>query len=204
MLTQKEMRSILAKEELIHRTAMGHSRMPCTRKEKSGSSEASPPAVLSREDVVALWQTKMEAAYCLVETPGSRIIQLARGKPPAVQVEVVMWQSKKFITRVSGLEAFGLDAVNFSKDVADRFACSASVDDEPDGRAALRKVYVELVFQGNLADEMEALLLSDESLTTHGGAKGSDYYLPNNSIEVTLRKGVRPRKRKGLAASKKR
>lgn len=217
MLTQKEMRSILdeyiAKEALIHPTRPDQIQLngPLTdalyKKKKqqalSVSGGASPPAVLSRKDIVALWQTKMEAAFCLVETPGNRIIQLGRGKAPTVQVEVVMRQSKKFITRVRGLEAFGLDPINFSKDVAHRFACSASVDDEADGRAALRKGHAELVFQGNLADELEALLLSDESLTSHGGAKGSDYYLPKNSIEVTLRKGVPPRKRKGPATKKK-
>jgi translation initiation factor 2D len=221
MLTQKEMRSILdeyvAKEALIHPTRPDQIQLngPLTdalyKKKKqggltgaAGGAAASPaPAVLSRKDVVALWQTKMEAAFCLVETPGNRIVQLGRGKAPTVQVEVVMRQSKKFITRVRGLEAFGIDPVQFSKDVAHRFACSASVDDEADGRAALRKGHAELVFQGNLADEMEALLLSDESLTSHGGAKGSDYYLPKNSIEVTLRKGVPPRKRKGPTAKKK-
>jgi translation initiation factor 2D len=221
MLTQKEMRSILdeyvAKEALIHPTRPDQIQLngPLTdalyKKKKqggltgaAGGAAASPaPAVLSRQDVVALWQTKMEAAFCLVETPGNRIVQLGRGKAPTVQVEVVMRQSKKFITRVRGLEAFGIDPVQFSKDVAHRFACSASVDDEADGRAALRKGHAELVFQGNLADEMEALLLSDESLTSHGGAKGSDYYLPKNSIEVTLRKGVPPRKRKGPTAKKK-
>lgn len=161
---------------------------------------------MSRKDVVTLWQAKMEAAYCLVETPGNNILQLARGKPPAVQVEVVMRQSNKFVTRVRGLEAFGLDPVQVSRDVAHRFACAASVADEPDGRAALRKGNVELIFQGNLADELEALLLSDESLTTHGGARGSDYHLPKNSIEVTLRKGVPPRRKRkqGPVVSKKR
>jgi translation initiation factor 2D len=211
MLTQKEMRSVLddyiAKEELVHPTRPAQIQLDGSltdalyKKKKqaatnTGSSEAPPPAVMSRKDVVALWQTKMEAAFCLVETPGNRIIQLARGKPPAVQVEVVMRQSKKFLTRVRGLEDFGLDPINFCKDVAHRFACSGSVEDQVDGRAALRKGHAELVFQGNLADELEALLLSDESLTSHGGAKGSDYHLPNNSIEVTLRKGVPPRKRR--------
>jgi len=212
MLTQKEMRSILdeyvAREELVNALRPNQIQLdgPLTDalyKSKKQGGTVPAPETLTRKELSTQWQSRMETAFALVETPGNRMIQLGRGKPPMVQIEVVMRQSRKFITRLRGIEDFGVDPVQFSRDVAHRFACSASVEDQADGRAALRKGHVELVFQGNLVDELEALLLSDETLTSHGGAKGSDYFLPTNSIEVTLRKGVPARKRRGQPASKK-
>jgi hypothetical protein len=53
----------------------------------------------------------------------------------------------------------------------------------------LKKGRVEVVFQGNLVEELEALLM-DKNLISHGGANGSDYCISKNVIDVTLRKGV--------------
>jgi hypothetical protein len=49
---------------------------------------------------------------------------------------------------------------------------------------------VKLVFQGNLSEELTALLTRDETLTSHGGVKGSEYNLPKSVINISLRKGV--------------
>lgn len=90
-----------------------------------------------------------------------------------------------------------MDANQFAKEVAKRFACSAAVETEAsDGRAALKKGHAELVIQGNLASELKALLLGDERLTSHGGAKDSPYSLPKNVVQVTLKKGVKGGKKK--------
>jgi translation initiation factor 2D len=157
-------------------------------------NSAAPESIL-RKDLAKLWAAKMSSAYALVEMPGSNILELKRGHPPKVEIEVQMRQNKKYVTRVRGLEDYAIDPVNFSKDVARRFACSGTVETDPAaaGRAALKKGRVEVVFQGNLVEELEALLM-DENLTSHGGAKGSDYCIPKNVIDVTLRKGVPGRK----------
>ena len=162
----------------------------------SSNSEAAPTS-LTRKDLITKWQSCLEPAYALVEVPGNAIVKLGRGKPPAVTIEVTRRQSKKFVTCVRGLENFGVDPVVFSNDVAHRFACSASVTP-----AASAHGPTEAQFQGNLADELEALLLGDESLTTHGGARGSTYHLPKNSIDVVLRKGVPARKKRSTGKKK--
>jgi translation initiation factor 1 (eIF-1/SUI1) len=107
-------------------------------------------------------------------------------------------QSKKFITFCRGVEDYNVDPKELAKEVSRRFACSSSILDEhnTDGRAGLKKDRVELEFQGNLVDELEAFLVGDASLTDHGGAKGSPYALPKNSIRVVLRKGVPARKKR--------
>lgn len=95
------------------------------------------------------------------------------------------------------MEDYGIDASYFAKDVAKRFACAAAVDTEAAaGRPALKKGKAECVFQGNIVTELEALLLGDESLSSHGGVKDSEYSVPKQALSITLRKGVPARKKK--------
>jgi len=164
------------------------------------------PEKLSRKELSKRFVDKMSPAYCLVRMPGSHVIKLGRGTPPNVQIEVVKRQSKKFVTRLRGLEEYlggsnTLDPSEFCKVVSKRLAISGSVDHDPaaNGRAALpRKGCVEYVFGANVVDEIEALLTGDESLSDHGGTKGSWAYprIPGGVIEVTLRKGVPARKKR--------
>jgi translation initiation factor 1 (eIF-1/SUI1) len=158
-------------------------------------SKDSPPSRLSRKDLHAAWIKKMEPAYAVVLMPGSKIIKLARGTAPKVQMEVTMRQGKKFVTRLRGIEEYGIDGEYFCKDVSRRFACSGAIETEPQ-MGKLKKEHVEMVFQGHLVEELRALLLGDEKLCSHGGVKDSEYSLPKQSIEVALRKGVPERKRK--------
>jgi len=212
MLTLKEVRAVL--DDYITRESLtidGTSNVqldgPLTdalyRQKKNKNATTNIPMALSRKDLADLWKSKMETAFALVEMPGNRILRLGRGVPPLITIEVQKRQSKKFVTYVRGLEDYDIEAPAFGKDVSYRFACSHSVEDDPKDRAALRKGRVELVFQGNLADELEALLLGDETVTSHGGAKDSDYRLPKNSIEFVLRKGVPARKRRNPPPKKK-
>lgn len=158
---------------------------------------APPPSTLSRKDFAAKWIEKMEPAYALVEMPGSRITKLGRGSPPKVSIEVALRSGRKYVTRVRGLEEYGIDPHGFTQNVSKRFACAGAVETEvPPGRMALRKGRVECEFQGHLVEELRALLMGDESLTTHGGAKGSEYSLPKGAISVELKKGVPAKKKK--------
>jgi len=221
MLTLKEARAVLEdyimREELLVSSSVDHKVQldgPLTdvlykkqKKSKQASAAAAAasnssngeavPTSLTRKDLITKWQSCLELAYALVEIPGNAIVKLGRGKPPAVTIEVTRRQSKKFVTCVRGLEPFGVDPTAFSNDVAHRFACSASVTP-----AASAHGPTEAQFQGNLADELEALLLGDESLTSHGGARESTYHLPKNSIDVVLRKGVPARKKRSTGKKK--
>ena len=221
MLTAKEMRSIL--EGYIDREGLVDSLQPQMvvldgpltdalygKKKKKKKTDpqkeaatATIPERLSRKDLVELWTDKMEGAYAIVQLPGNHIVKMGRGKAPSVTIEVAARQSRKFATYVRGLEHFGLDAAAVCKDVSQRFACSGSVEEHPVKRAALPSGHVELVFQGNLADELEALLMGDESLSSHGGVRRSPYRLPKKSIEFVLRKGVPARKKSALTKRRK-
>ena len=152
--------------------------------------QLNPPTKMSRQELNLCWISKMEEAYALVEMPGSKIVKLKKGSPPKVLIEVEKRQNQKFITRVRGVEEYGIDAESFCRDVSKRFACAGAIETDMGRQAALKKNQVELVFQGHLAAELHALLLGDDRLSKHGGAKCSDYSLPKQAIEINLKRGV--------------
>ena len=156
------------------------------------------PTSVKRKDLIERWLDKMEPAHALVQMPGSQILNLSRGGPKLVEIEVEFRQGnrKKFLTRLRGVEEYGIEAAALSQDVARRFACAATVETTaPAGRPALKKDRAELVFQGHLAGELTALLTGDEKASSHGGAKGGVYRLPKRVIHVVVRKGVPARKK---------
>ncbi|KAL3901905.1 MAG: hypothetical protein SGARI_005999 [Bacillariaceae sp.] len=157
------------------------------------------PERISRKDLAKLYVNRHLPAYALVEMPGSTISTLAKGSPPKVQIEVSRRQSSKFVTRLRGLEEYGIDPIYFCKDVKQRLAISASIDTDPasSGHAALpKKGQVELVFGANVADELEALLSGDESISSHGGVKNSEYSIPKQALDLVRKKGVPGGKKK--------
>jgi translation initiation factor 2D len=154
-----------------------------------------PPEVVLRKDLVQVWIDHLLPAHAIVEMPGSIMKQIQRGSPPKVEIEVTKRQAKKFMTRIRGLEEYGIDPVVFGKDVARRFASAVTTEANPDRAALKKKGHLELVMQGNLVDELEALLYNDDSLSSHGGTSHSDYSIPKGVIDVILRKGVPPRKK---------
>ena len=89
---------------------------------------------------------------------------------------------------------YGIDGEALANDVAKRFACAASTESNPDGRAALKKGHVECVIQGHLVNELQALLTGNTKLSSHGGVKDGGYFIPEGVIDVKLRKGVSKKK----------
>ncbi|CAB9514970.1 Eukaryotic translation initiation factor 2D [Seminavis robusta] len=152
---------------------------------------------VSRKDLADNWVAAMNPAYAIVQMPGNKVTKLAKGKPPKVQVEVSMRQSKKFVTKIRGMETYGVNGQLLAKDIGKRLACQATVETQSEKGAALPKGCVEIVLGGNFADEIEALLLGDEKLCpSHGGIKNSEYKLPKGCIDL-VRKGVPARKKRG-------
>lgn len=59
---------------------------------------------------------------------------------------------RKYVTAVSGLEAFGLDNKKVAKDFGKKFATGSSVTKLPSGGE-------EIVVQGDVSDEIEEFIL---------------------------------------------
>ncbi|EJK49934.1 hypothetical protein THAOC_31138 [Thalassiosira oceanica] len=155
------------------------------------------PTSIKRKDLVEKWLDKMDKGHAIVQMPGSKIIHMGRGEPKAVDIEVEFRQGnkRKFLTRVRGMEEYGIDGTVLARDVSHRFACSGSAESDPVGRPALRKGRVEIVFQGHLSEEIVALLVGDEGCV-HGGARDGGYNLPKSVVQVSLRKGVPAKKKR--------
>jgi len=69
-----------------------------------------------------------------------------------VHIKRVERNKRKYVTAVSGLEAFGLDLKKVSKDFGKKFATGSSVTKLPSGGE-------EIVVQGDVSDEIEEFLL---------------------------------------------
>jgi translation initiation factor 2D len=160
----------------------------------TGNSHAYPDR-FTRKDLHQIWIDSLDDAFAIVSMPGSNIVTMKRGSIPKVLIEVTTRQgNKKFITRVRNLEEFGIIPQIFCQDVSKRFACAGTIDEDCTGRETLKKGCVEVIFQGNLSDELKALLTGDESFTHHGGAKDSIYCIPKSVIQIRLQKGVKKSK----------
>lgn len=84
---------------------------------------------------------------------------------------------RKFVTEVSGLEAFGLELKKVAKDFGKKFATGSSVTKAPSGENLI-------TVQGDVADEIEEFILDK--------FEG----IPEDNIEITEDK-----KKKGAAAA---
>lgn len=69
-----------------------------------------------------------------------------------VYIKRVERNKRKYVTAVSGLEAFGLDNKKVAKDFGKKFATGSSVTKLPSGGE-------EIVVQGDVSDEIEEFLL---------------------------------------------
>ena len=197
MLTLKEMREILddyiERENLVdpsNRNMIvidGPLKDALYKQKKQSETAASVPTHIPKKDIITAWTAKMESAFALVEVPGSKVLRIGRGQTPCVTIEVSRRQSNKFVTQVRGFEDLGIDAETLRHEISQRFACASTVVTTQNSS---KRTSTELLIQGNLAQELEALLTGDASKTKHGGAKDSPYCLPKNSIQKVLRKGV--------------
>lgn len=69
-----------------------------------------------------------------------------------VTIKRVERNKRKFVTAVSGLEAFGLELKKVAKEFGKKFATGSSVTKVPSGGE-------EIVVQGDVSDEIEEFLL---------------------------------------------
>ncbi|KAK4459084.1 translation machinery-associated protein 22 [Cladorrhinum samala] len=93
-----------------------------------------------------------------------------------VTIKRIERNKRKYVTSVSGLEAFGLDLKKVAKDFGKKFATGSSVTKVPSGGE-------EIVVQGDVSDEIEEFLLEKYK------------EIPEDNIEL-----VEDKKKKGAAA----
>ena len=165
------------------------------RKKKQPSSKADDtiPSVITRKEMNSLWMESLEKGFAFVQMPGSKIMTMKRGSPPAIHIEVEARTKKKFITRVRGLEHYFIDPSTFANDVSKRLACASSTEELI---SSTKQKSTQVEFQGHIVEELTALLLGNDKISSHGGIKDSPYNVPKGVISLNLRKGVPTKKKR--------
>ncbi|MCJ1355852.1 MAG: Translation machinery-associated protein 22 [Icmadophila ericetorum] len=126
--------------------------------------EVSPPFSTSLDLSIALLQEALQASLSTLSLDAQKRAAKDAAKKEAkaalaeartaekiasskVLIKRVERNKRKYVTCVSGLEAFGLDLKKVSKDFGKRFATGSSVTKVPSGGE-------EIVVQGDLSDEI--------------------------------------------------
>ena len=93
---------------------------------------------------------KKEAKALAAETRAAEKLQASK-----IFIKRVERNKRKYVTAVSGLEAFGLDLKKVSKDFGKKFATGSSVTKTASGGE-------EIVVQGDLSDEIYEMIVDDQ------------------------------------------
>ena len=93
---------------------------------------------------------KKEAKAIAAETRAAEKLQASK-----IFIKRVERNKRKYVTAVSGLEAFGLDLKKVSKDFGKKFATGSSVTKTASGGE-------EIVVQGDLSDEIYEMIVDDQ------------------------------------------
>jgi len=138
---------------------------------------ANDPVVITnikKEDLMRNIHKELSPSYGIVAADGTVTVTSTK---PSIEILVESRMGSKTVTKIRGLEVFGIDLVQFSQKCQKKFACSASAALIP-GLLKER----EVVIQGHLAHEITIYLNTNNSVPTH-------------LITTKLLKGVKPKKK---------
>lgn len=111
-------------------------------------------AATSSLSVEARKRAEKDAHKKALKAEAAEAKQAATIASSKVIIKRVERNKRKFVTAVSGLEAFGLDNKKVAKDFGKKFATGSSVTKIPSGGE-------EIVVQGDVSDEIEEFLLEN-------------------------------------------
>ncbi len=138
---------------------------------------AKEPVVITnikKEDLMRNIHKELSCSYGIVAADGS--VTIASTKP-SVEIVVESRMGSKTVTKIRGLELFGIDLTQFAQKCQKKFACSATATLIP-GMVKER----EVIIQGHLASEITVYLNTNNSIPIH-------------LITTKLLKGVKPKKK---------
>jgi density-regulated protein DRP1 len=134
-------------------------------------------AATSSLSVEARKRAEKDAHKKALKAEAAEAKQAATIASSKVIIKRVERNKRKFVTAVSGLEAFGLDNKKVAKDFGKKFATGSSVTKLPSGGE-------EIVVQGDVSDEIEEFLLDNYKV------------IPEDNIEL-----VESKVKKGTSAT---
>ena len=153
------------------------SELPAAKKEKHPSADIKPTEIAEpltiRKDVLMKYvSSKLTRCYSIQQYPGAVPI-FAVGSAPTVEIVVELVRARKYMTRVRGLETFGVDLTELARNLQKKLASAASV-----GPSTENPQKKDVFVQGNMAHQIQEFLCND------CGFKRS-------MVVTTLKKGVK-------------
>jgi len=98
-------------------------------------------------------EENLDSYHAIVVDGDSTRARFRRGPAPPVTVSVTQRQNRKFITKVCGLEAYGVNMEEFSRSAQKIYACACSV--------VQGVKQEELQIQGNVGSDVVNQLVND-------------------------------------------
>lgn len=194
MLKRDEAISIL--ESYLDRESLTSPTLQQVLNSKSIHADDQVTVIRCRSEASIHWLDCLDRAHAVVQMPNQRILKLERGKRPKVSI-FARHEKDKLVTFVYGLDRFNVDLASFAKDVSSRFDCTYTLEERTKSRiseTSNRVFHIEFI--GSLTNELKALLLGDETITSHRGAMQSTYLLPKNAVDARLRGPLQSQKTK--------
>ncbi|KAK6329873.1 hypothetical protein TWF718_003302 [Orbilia javanica] len=122
-------------------------------------------------DLLAERFLRLHQQYYTIVSPSGEESKPKSGQPPKVTVTLESRQGKKVVTRIKGLEVFGVDVGKFMDDL--KSVAASSVTKGPiEGGGKAAEGFVEVMVQGDKSSEVDKLLVK-------AGVRKTDVVLDN-------------------------
>ncbi|KAI8998182.1 hypothetical protein BC832DRAFT_535091 [Gaertneriomyces semiglobifer] len=122
---------------------------------------------LPRDEIIKRLAERMDY-YHEMKIPGQQE-EILRGKVKPMEVVVEQRQGRKTVTRISGMERYGIDAEELAAMLRVKCASSTSVTPLPGGKSASSAKLCEVMVQGSKIKELSALLEKEAGIPFSGG-----------------------------------
>ena len=109
---------------------------------------------VTKADLAARFDSHLQDYYAIVH--GDQIeadqVKFTRGPLPPISVSLEQRDGKKKMTRVTGVEQFGLDPTQFAREAQKMFACAATCQEVP--ASSKHKAFKEVLIQGDVTKDI--------------------------------------------------
>ncbi len=116
-----------------------------------GESSETIPTTIGKGEFGKRIESKLQIYHSIVldGDPDGPNVKFQRGPVQPIEVIVEQRSGKKQMSRIIGLERFGIDSTPFAKEMARLYSASATVNEIQQGNKTSREVLV----QGNICNE---------------------------------------------------
>lgn len=116
---------------------------------------------VTKADISKRLDSHMVEYHAIVTDGDVEHAKFVKGPVPYVEVHLEQRQGNKFMTKIRGLEVFGIDLNQFVKDCQKTFSCSATLAN----LTGKQSKFKEVLIQGNVAKEVPGRILDSYGIS---------------------------------------